>query len=229
MSSKVYVAIKEMKFRKWAIVNHVGGICGVLFTICLSFFVRDVWALVIGYAAESAFRTTLSFIVCPFRPRFRWSKRRRLAIFSSFPRRMLGLSLLNLIFARTDVFVLAKLHTAEELGLYTMAVYLIQTPMSFLMNLLGQTILPALAEVQGDKSRMNRILLQVSSAIIFVGMPALVFAIFCGRSLLTIAYGHRYSFAAGALVLATAVALLNLLNGQITSVFLLRAARTFIV
>jgi O-antigen/teichoic acid export membrane protein len=218
MSAKVYVAIKEMKFRKWAIINHVGGISGVLFTIGLSYFVRDVWALVIGYAAESAFRSALSYVICPFLPQLKWSKAAILDLWK-FSRRMFGLSLLNLIFARTDIFVLAKLNSAAELGLYTMAVYLVQTPVSFIMNLLGQTILPAFARVQDDKARMNRILLQVTSAIVLVGMPAIVFAFFCGRSLLTLAYGFRYGAAAGPLIVASAVALLNLLNGQITSVF----------
>jgi O-antigen/teichoic acid export membrane protein len=218
MSSKVYVAIKEMKFRKWAIINHVGGISGVLFTIALSYYVRDVWALVIGYAAESAARCILSYVLCPFLPQLRWSRAATLDLWK-FSKRMFGLSLLNLIFARTDIFVLAKLNSAAELGLYTMAVYLVQTPVSFIMNLLGQTILPAFAKVQDDKVRMNRILLQVTSAILLVGMPAIVFAFFCGRSLLALAYGSRYGAAAGPFMVASAVALLNLLNGQITSIF----------
>ena len=45
MSSRAFVAIREMKFRKWAIINHGGSILGVLITVGLSFFIRDVWAL----------------------------------------------------------------------------------------------------------------------------------------------------------------------------------------
>lgn len=218
MSSKVLVAIKELRFQKAAIISHGGGILGVLFTIGLSCFVRDVWALVIGYAAESAARCVLSFLTCPFLPKLKWNRAATRDLWK-FSRRMLGLSFLNLIFARTDIFVLAKLNSAAELGLYTMAVYLVQTPASFVMNLMGQTIKPAFAHVQDDRARINRILVQVTSAIVLVGLPALVFAFFCGRSLLTLAYGARYGTAAGPFVVASAVALLNLLNGQITSIF----------
>ncbi len=217
-SAKMYVAVKEMEFQKAAVVSHLGGICGVLFTILLSFFVRDVWALVIGYASESVARFVLSFAICPFVPRLGWD-RTAVRDLWKFSRRLVGLSFLNLLFARTDIFVLAKLHSAAELGLYTMAVYLIQTPTSFVMNLFGQTILPAFASIQHDHARVNRILLQVTSAIVLVGMPALVFALFCGKSLLTLAYGARYGAAAGPFMVACAVALLNLMNGQITSVF----------
>lgn len=218
MSAKVYVAIKDMKFQKWAIINHVGGICGVLFTILLSFFIRDVWALVIGYTVESFARSTFSFVICPFLPRLKWNGAAIRDLWK-FSRRMFGLSFLNLIFARTDIFVLAKLNSTADLGLYTMAVYLVQTPTSFVMNLLGQTILPALARVQDDRARMNRIVLQVTSAILLVGMPAFVFALFSGHSLLRLAYGTRYGAATGPFIVAASVALLNLLNGQITSVF----------
>jgi len=212
------VAIKQMKFRKVAIVTHGGGLCGVVFTVCLSFYIRDVWALAIGYAGESAACSILSFVLCPFRPRLKWCGAAARDL-TSFSKRMIGLSLLNLIFARTDIFVLGKLRTAAELGLYTMAVNLVQTPTSFAMNLLGRTILPALSHVQDNVARMNRVLLTVMSLLMAVGIPALVFVLFCGRPLLTLVYGHRYSTAAGPFVVATAVALVNLLNGQITSVF----------
>ncbi len=140
-----------------------------------------------------------------------------------FSKGLFGLAFLNLIFARTDIFVLAKLYPAAQLGVYSMALYLAQTPVSYLMNLLGQTMLPTFSHIQGDDSRIGRILIQISSLIIFLGIPALVFVIFCGHSLLTIVYGSRYGVASAALIVTCAVALVNLLNGQITTVFYARA------
>lgn len=217
-SSKVFVAVKEMQFRKITIINFVSGISGVILTVALSYWLRSVWALVIGYAFESAARCVLSFIICPFLPHLRWSKAAIRDLWQ-FSQRMFGLSFLNLIFARTDIFVLGKLNSAAALGLYTVAVYTVQAPMGFIMSMLGQTIMPAIAMVQGDKARINRILLKVMSAIMLVCMPAIVFAFFCGHSLLMLAYGHRYGPASGPLIVASVVALANLLSGQITSVF----------
>ena len=147
---------------------------------------------------------------CPW-PRFRDLLR--------FSKKAFGLSLLNLVFARTDIFVLAKMFSSADLGLYTMAIYLVQTPTSFLMNLFGQTMLPTFSRVQNDRAKVSRILVQVTSALIIVGMPALFFIFYCGRSLLRLAYGPRYAAAAAPLIIASFVALLNLLNGQITSIF----------
>ncbi len=218
MSPQAIVAQKEMKFGKVAAIDNGGSICGVLITVILSFYLRDVWALVIGFVSENAIRCILSFIICPFRPRIPSD----LAAFRDllrFSKGMVGLTLLNFIFTRTDIFVLAKLYSSAEIGLYSMAVYLVQTPVTFIVRIMTQTLFPTFSHIQDDPERGNRILIKVMSATLLLGMPALVFAAFCGHSLLTIVYGQRYGVAAIALVLAAGAALINVLNAQLTMLF----------
>jgi O-antigen/teichoic acid export membrane protein len=218
MSTRAYVAMKQMKFSRWAVINHGGAILGVVTTLVLSFFFRNIWALVLGSCSESVAKCILSYIVCPYLPPLGWHPG-ALRDLLRFSKGVFGLPLLNLIFIRADVFVLAKLYSPAELGLYAMAIYLVQTPTGFLINLLGQTLMPTLSHVQEDRARMNRILLQVTAAIFILGMPALVFLFFSGHSLLTLVYGHRYGAASSALIVAACVALLNTANAQITTVF----------
>jgi O-antigen/teichoic acid export membrane protein len=218
LSPRSKLAHKEMRFSRWAIINNGGGICGVVLTIALSFILRDVWALAIGYCSENAFRCLLSYILFPGLPSLKWDKQagRELIHFS---KGMLGLAFLNLIFTRTDIFVLGKLYSAGALGVYTMAVFLVQTPSGFLTNMLGATLLPAFSHVQADKERANRILSEVTAWIILLGMPAAAMIWLCRSSLLTIVYGARYGAGAGALAFACAVALLNSLNALVTTLF----------
>ncbi len=218
MSAQAYVSLKEMKFSKWAAILNGGGITGVVITIVLSLFIRDVWALVIGSCAESVARCLLSYVICPFLPSLRWDREvfRDLLTFS---RKLFGLSILHLLFLRADVFVLAKLFSAAELGVYTMAVFLAQVPSGFLISLMGQVLMPALSEIQGDKERMNRIVLQVSTVIVFLGMPVLVFLLVSGRPLLTVIYGPAYAAAALPLAIAVAIAIVSMMNVQLTTVF----------
>ena len=218
MSPRAIVAQKQMKYPKWAAITNGGGILGVLITVLLGFFLRDVWALAIGYCSENAARFILSYILCPYRPRFSMDFGALRELWG-FSRGLFGLALLNLVFTRTDIFVLAKLYSPAKLGLYSMAIYLVQTPAVFLAAILCQTLLPALSRIQDDHDRMNRILLQVTSVTVMLGLPALVFVAFCGRSLLTLIYGDRYSAAALALVLAACASFLNILNIQITLMF----------
>ena len=218
MSPRSILPQKDMKFGRWMAISNGGGICGVILTVTLSFYLRDVWALAIGAASENAFRCLLSYILCPGLPSLGWDRYAARDLYK-FSRAVFGLSFLNLVFSRTDVFVLGKLYSTTTLGLYTMAVLLVQTPSSFLTTMMGQILFPTFAHVQGDKERVNRILVAVSSWLILFGLPAVVAIYLCGHSLLIVTYGARYVDAAGPLAVAAVVVLLNVLNAAITCVF----------
>lgn len=220
-SPRMYIAIKQLKFSRLAAIMHGGGIGGVIITVILSYFIRDVWALVIGAAAESLARVSLSYVFYPYYPHLGWHRDATRDLLR-FSRGLFGLSFLNLIFSKTDIFVLAKLYSPAQLGLYSMAIYLAQVPTGFIMNLLGQTMMPTFAHIQGDQERENRILQRVTSMIFILGMPVILFVYFCGRSVLDLAFGGRYSAAAPALAAAAVVSVLGLANGQITTVFYAR-------
>jgi teichuronic acid exporter len=218
MSPRSVLPQKDMKFGRWMAITNGGGICGVVVTVILSFWLRDVWALAIGTCSENAFRCLLSYIVCPGLPSLGWDRTVVRELYK-FSRAVVGLSFLNLIFSRTDIFVLGKLFSTTALGLYTMAVLLVQTPTSFLTNMMGQILFPTFAHVQEDKDRVSRILVEVTSWLILLGFPAVVVIYLCGHSLLTVIYGARYVVAFGPLAVAAVVVFLNVLNAAITCVF----------
>jgi len=211
MSPRSVLAQREMKLGRWAAITNGGGICGVILTVVLSFYMRDVWALAIGYSGENAFRLLLSYALCPGSPsrHFHWGSAKELLMFS---RGIFGLAPLNLIIARADVFVLGRLYPLATLGLYTMAVALVTTPSVFCTNMLGQTLMPALSSVQEDTQRINRIILEVTSWLLLLGMPAAIFISLSAPSLLRLAYGARYVAAAGPLSVASVAVFLTVLN-----------------
>jgi O-antigen/teichoic acid export membrane protein len=217
MSPRSTLAQRELKFARWAAITHGGGICGVILTVVLSFFIRDVWALAIGYCGEHAFRCLLSYALCPGLPsrQWDWHAARELLTFS---RGVFGLGFLNLIVSRADIFVLARLYSSAALGLYTMAISLVTTPSVFLTGVLAQALVPALSSVQEDMERLNRVLVEVTSWLILLGLPAAVSICLCAPYLLTVAYGSRYVAAVGPLSVASAVVLLTVLHAATTCV-----------
>lgn len=218
MSPRSILLQKEMRFGRWMAISNVGAICGVVLTVILGFVLRGVWALAIGYCSENVFRCVLSYILCPGLPSITWDHHAARDLYK-FSKAAFGLSFLNLIFTRTDIFVLGKLYSTTALGLYTMSVALVQTPSVFFVALLAQTLFPAVAHVQDDKERVNRILVEVTSWLILLGLPTVVVIYLCGHSLLLVAYGARYVAGAGPLSVAAMVVFLNVLNVVITCVF----------
>src|SRR5579871_1404276 len=125
ISTRAYVAMKDLRFSKWAAVNHGGGILGVLTTVILGFLFRDVWALVIGTCAESAARCVLSFVICPFFPSIKVDR----AAFKElvrFSKGLFGLAPLVIIYMRLDIFVLGKLIPTAQLGYYSLGISVAQ-------------------------------------------------------------------------------------------------------
>ncbi len=115
MSPRSILAQKEMKFGRWMAISNGGGICGVILTVVLSFVIRDVWALAIGFCSENVFRCLLSYILYPGLPSLRW-ERHAVRDLYTFSKQAFGLSFLNLIFSRTDIFVLGKLYSTTDIG-----------------------------------------------------------------------------------------------------------------
>jgi O-antigen/teichoic acid export membrane protein len=218
MSPRSALAQRELKFGRWMFITNGGAICGVILTIVLSFVLHNVWALAIGFGSENAFRCFLSYILYPGFPSLKWERNAARELYQ-FSRQAFGLSFLNLIFSRTDIFVLGKLYSSTELGLYSMGIGLIVTPSIFLTNMFAQTLFPALTHVQDDKERLNRILIEVTSWLVLLGLPGVAVIFLCGHSLLSVAYGARYVAAAAPLAVAAAVVFLNMLNAAITCVF----------
>ncbi len=218
MSPRSVLPEKDLKFGRWMVISNGGAICGVILTVVLSFILRDVWALAIGACSENAFRCLLSYILCPGLPSLGWDRKVARDLYK-FSRAIVGLSFLNLIFTRTDVFVLGKLYSTTTLGLYTMAVLLVQTPSSFLTRMMAQILFPAFAHVQDNNERINRILMETTYWLLLLGLPGAVAIYWCGHSLLTITYGARYVAAFWPLTVAAIVVLLNVLNAAITCVF----------
>ena len=218
MSPRSILTQKEMKFGRWVAISNGGAIAGVILTVVLALLLHNVWALAIGFCGENAFRCLLSYILCPGLPSLNWDRQVVRDLYK-FSRGVFGLSFLNLIFTRTDVFVLGKLYSTTQLGLYTMAITLVQTPSVFLVGMMAQSFFPAVAHVQEDKERVNRILVEVTSWLILLGLPGVVVIYLCGHSLLSVIYGARYVASAGPLAVAAAVVFLNALNVAITCVF----------
>ncbi len=195
LSPRSHVLEKNFRFGKVAILTQGGSFLGIVLTIVLAVVLRDVSALVIGYTAEPAFRTLLSYILCPFRPSLRID-RNKLCSLLQFAKGALGLPLLSCIAFQADVIVLGRMVTKAELGMYYLAVAFVQLPVEFFRKVIGTFLLPAFAETQGDLQKLRRGLLEITRNTALLCMPFITFLAFCAGPVLKLAYGAPYAAAA---------------------------------
>lgn len=192
ISPKVHVLEKEMRFKGWVFLIQGSAVLGVIITMVVAFFSQNVWALVIGYVAESLLKSALSYIFYPVRPSLIFDKI-FLADILTFSKKMFGLPILMMLFIQTDVFVIGRILSMGELGMYALAKSLAEMPNTFLSRIVQPIILPTMAQIKDEKAKLKEGMLSLTKWSTVLGLPFVSFLIVFANPILTIVYGPEYS------------------------------------
>jgi len=113
----VHLVRKELDFRKQAVIELIPSITYSLVTIVLAILLRSVWALAYGLLARNATLFFLSYLVHPFRPRFRFQihSARELVHFGKW---VFGVGLLVMLKEQGIVMFMGKFFGTTVLGFY---------------------------------------------------------------------------------------------------------------
>lgn len=199
MSPRAHVLEKELRFGRWVFIAQGSAALSTVLTVTLAFWIRNLWALVIGFTVEAILRCLLSFIFCPFRPRLRID-RRSLSELLRYARGMLGLTLLTIVAVKTDVVVLGKLVSAEQVGIYALAFTLAQQPTVMFGYTIGRVLLSVFAQEQDSKQVLRRYVLRITRLTFMFGIPLLILVVIYAKQILSLVWGPKY--AAGAIPFA---------------------------
>jgi O-antigen/teichoic acid export membrane protein len=134
------------------------------------------WALVINAWTLAATSAMLAWIRCPWRPGYvrDWSGARSAL---QFGLHLSGAMILSYVHRQFDNILIGWRWGAAELGQYSRAYALLQTPLNFLGGPLGSTMAPAMSRMQHDKERWRQAYLDALTVITFIGggMTCLLF------------------------------------------------------
>jgi O-antigen/teichoic acid export membrane protein len=153
---------------------------------------RNVWALVLGFVAETAILCILSFILVPFRPRFAID-RRSLSELLKYARRMFGLPVLTAISFTAPVLILGKVISKEQLGLYGLAATLAYIPVDLYGRVIAPVLVPAFSKKQDDNWALCRGIFQATQWTGILAMPLMAFMVCSASELLSLVYTAEYA------------------------------------
>ena len=192
ISPRAHVLEKEFRFSKVVFLLQGSGVVGTLLTIVSVFILRNVWALVIGFTSEVAFRCLLSYVICPFRPLLTIDRESFRDLFK-FARGMFGLAILTYVTMQIDVLVLSKVVSSDKVGLYSWALALAVVPREFFRRIIVPLIVPAFSKKQGDKEFLCKGVVTIAMVVSMLCMPFIAFVLTCSDSILSVLYGPRFS------------------------------------
>jgi O-antigen/teichoic acid export membrane protein len=191
-SPKVFALHKKFKFSQSVWITQGSGLVATIFTLILSLYIRDVWALVFGTVFEAFARLILSFLLCPILPNFRFDKDSSRALFG-FTKGMAGLPILAFFVMQADVFVLGKLVSKEILGKYSLALNLANFPVMIFSRVVQPMIVPVFSSIKDNKAKLQNTFTMFLRAIWIFGLPMATFLGFFSSPILTIVYGAKYA------------------------------------
>lgn len=146
---------REFMFKKRFALEVVSSLIEIVVTILLICVLRNIWALVWGFLCGSVARTFGTYIVLPYRPKFKFSLQKG-RVLLSFGKWIFLSSVLSYLITQGDNLVAGKVLGIAALGYYIMAYRISNLPTTEFTHLISEVTLPAYSKLQFDIPRLRK-------------------------------------------------------------------------
>jgi len=196
VSSGASLLERRFQFGRYVLLTQGSMIAGTVLTIVLAFIFRNVWVVIIGLSSEGLIKLVLSFILCPVWPRFSLD-RNALRGLGSFARGMFGVPLITLLTYQADVFVLGKMVSMGEVGMYAWSLQMARIPREMAAQVMGKLLLPVFSRRQDDNGALQLWLCEVTRLMTVATGPLMGFLVACSPVVLKLAYRPEFAAVSG--------------------------------
>ena len=196
-STKMATANRSMRFGRVTLLELTTQVIGLIVMIAWALVDKSIWALVAGTISASSTRTLLShwWFMKGVTNHLMWDR----AIFKelfTFGKWMLLTTILGYLVGNGDRLILAGLLSADVLGIYTIALFMINALQEVLSKLTTNATLPALSKVVRERREelsavYYKIRFPIDLAILFI-CGILIYA---GHLITDVLYDQRYATA----------------------------------
>jgi lipopolysaccharide exporter len=218
ISPRLYVLDKKFKFGTSVFLIQGSGVLGTILSFALALYLRNVWALVYGFVGEKALLCFLSHIICPFRPCFKIDKS-SFRHLMKYARGVFGIPILMFVLGQADIFVLGKVISEEELGLYFIALNFARIPYFLFSRSVSPVILPDLSEKQDSNIELCSSVMKITKKASMLLLPLGVCGALFGRQILSLAFGLEYGVMAVPFGILLFYFIISVLCGPIAGVY----------
>lgn len=169
---------RALNFKAKMIINVASQVLAGAIAIVAAYRGFGVWSLVIQHIASGIIRMILLWMLSPWRPRGKWSKK-SFSYLWGYGSKLLASGLLDTIYGNIYPIVIGKFYSAADLGQYTRAKGYASLPSQGLTGVIQQVTFPVLSQIQDDDQRLGnnyRRMLRFTVFIVFpimIGMAAL--------------------------------------------------------
>jgi len=161
---------KELRFEKQFIFNLGITLTTISVSIPLAFLLRSVWAIIYGALAGSLMELILSYVLHPYRPKFKFDSGKAKELFS-FGKWILGSGVLVFLVTQGDDIFVGKLLGVTLLGLYQIAYRISNLPATEIAHVISRVTFPAYSKLQDNTAKLREGYLKVLQLTSFILFP----------------------------------------------------------
>jgi O-antigen/teichoic acid export membrane protein len=181
---------------KLAFKNNVGldlvsDIAGAIATIILAFWLRNVWALVLGTIVWAIVKCLGSYYMHSYRPRLFWDWSLAKSLLN-YGKHIFWISIVTFVVTSGDDALVGKLLGLTALGFYTMAYNIANVPVSSLAGIIGRISFPAYSILQKEPARLSEAFGKVIEAALFILLPLTLLIILLAKDFTLIFLGENW-------------------------------------
>ena len=167
---------KEIEFKKKVILELSADVAGFITAISLAFWLRNVWALVLGSIIWGIVKCLGSFRMHLYRPRIRWDWPTTKSLLN-FGKHIFWITLMTFIITSADDAIVGKLLGLTMLGFYTMAYNIANIPVHSLTGIIGKISFPAYSTLQKEPRKLRDAFSKIFESVLIILLPLTVLII----------------------------------------------------
>ncbi len=182
---------KELEFKKKVFLDFTADIAGAVSAVFLAFYIRNVWALVVGTIVWVMVKCLASYRLHPYRPKIRWDWPVAKNLLN-YGKHIFWITLVTFIVTSGDDALVGKLLGLTMLGFYTMAYNIANVPVSSLTGIIGRISFPAYSILQKDPERLKEAFRKIFETVLIILLPLTALIMLLARDFTSIFLGDKW-------------------------------------
>ena len=162
---------KELQFRKVFTLTLASSLTDIILSLTFIFFFRSIWGVIAARILASAVDCIGSYILSPYRPRFRfeYAKARELWKFGKW---IYGGNIIGYLISQGDNYFVWSYLGLPKLVLYKYAFDFATMPATHISEIISSISFPAYSKIQKDIPRLREAYLKVLKLTALLSIPA---------------------------------------------------------
>ncbi len=186
---------REIEFRRLTYIGQASNLIGTIVTVAVAWWLRSVWALVIGLIVQTSANAALSYVFVGGRMRFAFNTEvaRDLLRYGKF---ITASAIVTFVITELDSAVIGKVLGTTQLGFYALAATVATMATLSVSQIASGIMMPAYSKLQNDLPKLRSAYLRALSLMAFLVAPVSAGLICLAEPLLHVVYGEKWLAAA---------------------------------